>query len=155
MNSVKLTGRLTDEPKLAPTDAGRAVCDMRVTADNGRYRSFDIDVSVFDAPARVCVERLSKGDEVRVSGELRFRRWRDRVGRWHEGFSIAGLVEPLAGSPRQDAEPPVRPVGAAVAGPSPARLPADGVDQPGPRPLSGVQLGVVESRHGRYGDPYA
>jgi single-strand DNA-binding protein len=95
MNSVNMTGRLTREPKLAPTDAGRPVCDMRVAIDNGPYRSFDIDVSVFDAPAQICADRLSRNDEVRVEGELRFRRWRDRAGRWHEGYSILGHVTAL------------------------------------------------------------
>ena len=63
MNSVEMTGRLTADPKSSPTDAGRPVCDMRVTVDNGRYRSFEIDVSVFDAPAEVCADELSKDDE--------------------------------------------------------------------------------------------
>jgi single-stranded DNA-binding protein len=104
MNSVKLTGRLTCKPKLAPTDAGRPVCDMRIAVDNGPYRSFDIDVSVFDAPARTCAERLESGDKVRVEGELRFREWRDRANRRHEGYSILGRVEPLGRSSGQDTE---------------------------------------------------
>jgi single-stranded DNA-binding protein len=95
MNSVRMTGCLAGEPKLAPTDRGRSVCDLRLTVDNGPYPAFDIDVSVFDAPARICAERLSKGDRVRVEGELRFRRWRDRAGRSREGFSILGCVEPV------------------------------------------------------------
>jgi single-stranded DNA-binding protein len=103
MNSVKLTGRLTCKPKLAPTDAGRPVCDIRITVFNGRYRPFDIDVSVFDEEAHACAE-LSIGDDVQVDGELRFRKWRDRGGRWHEGFSILGNVTPLERHPVEAAE---------------------------------------------------
>jgi single-stranded DNA-binding protein len=94
-NRVVITGHLAADPKLAPTDAGRPVCDMRLTAHNGRHPRFDIPVSVFDEPARACGAHLAKGDEVRVEGELRFRRWRDRGGRWHQDFSIAGQVELL------------------------------------------------------------
>jgi single-stranded DNA-binding protein len=149
MNSVKMTGHLASEPRLAPTDAGRPVCDMRVTVDNGRYRSFEIDVSVFDAPAETCADELSKDDEVRISGELRFRRWRDRAGWWHEGFSIAGSVEPLAGVPGPDAGPPdgPEPVGAAVADPALVRDPAEA----GAGPASVQQLGIAARR---YGDPH-
>ncbi len=143
MNSVQMTGRLTAEPKPSPTDAGRPVCDMQIAVDNGRYPSFDIDVSVFDAAAKVCVGRLSKGDEVRVRGELRFRVWQDRGRRWHRKFSITGTVEPLGGMP---AEPPDRPdpqpVGAALAQGS-----AEAGDQP---PTASLIVG----RSGRYGDPY-
>jgi single-strand DNA-binding protein len=100
-NRVVITGNLAAEPKLAPTNAGRPVCDMRLTAHNGRHPRFDIPVSVFDEPARACGRYLAKGDEVRVEGELRFRRWRDRGGRWHQDFSIAGQVELLQDSARR------------------------------------------------------
>jgi single-stranded DNA-binding protein len=100
-NRVVITGHLAADPKLAPTNAGRPVCDMRLTAHNGRHPSFDIPVSVFDQPARACADDLAKGDEVRAEGELRFRRWRDRGGRWHEGFSVSGHVELLQDSPRR------------------------------------------------------
>jgi single-stranded DNA-binding protein len=121
-NRVVITGHLAAEPRLAPTDAGRPVCDMRLTAHNGRYPRFDIPVSVFDEPARACGARLAKGDEVRVEGELRFRRWRDRGGRWHEGFSVAGQVELLQDSPRRDDAGTDRHVRAAA---SVARMPTE------------------------------
>jgi single-stranded DNA-binding protein len=114
-------------------------------------------VSVFDAPAHTCVEQLSKNDEVRVDGELRFRIWRDRAGRWHRDFSITGAVEPLEGLPGRCAESPERPepgpVGAAL-----ARDSAEACDRsrpsPGSRPVSEQQVALAESRVGRYGDPY-
>lgn len=146
MNNVQMTGRLTADPRLAPTDAGRPVCDMRLAVDNGRYRSFDIDASVFDAAAEACAERLSKGDEVRVRGELRFRVWQDRGRRWHREFSITGTVEPLEGLPGKDAEPADRPdpepVGAAL-----ARGSTEAGAQTPPASLIG-------GPSGRYGDPY-
>jgi Single-strand binding protein family len=95
-NKIEITGLLADEPKLRPTKAGRAVCDLRVLVHNGRYPSFPVRVGVFDAAAGYCVEHLSKGEDVRIFGELRFGRWRDRSRRWHEEFSIVGTVRPLA-----------------------------------------------------------
>jgi single-stranded DNA-binding protein len=143
MNSVEMTGRLTADPKPSPTDAGRPVCDLRLTVDNGRYPSFDIDVSVFDAAAKVCAGRLSKDDEVRVRGELRFRVWQDRGRRWHREFSITGTVEPLEGLSADLADrPDPQPVGAALAQGS-----AEAGDQSRPASLIGA-------RSGRYGDPY-
>jgi len=56
MNSVTLTGRLVTKPKLAPTDKGRPVCDVRLLVDNGLYPAFKIDVSVFDGAAHTCAE---------------------------------------------------------------------------------------------------
>ena len=143
MNSVQMTGRLTADPRSAPTDAGRPVCDMQLAVDNGRYPSFDIGVSVFDAAAKVCAERLSKDDEVRVRGELRFRVWQDRGCRWHREFSITGTVEPLEGlSADLAGRPDPQPVGAALAQGS-----AEAGDQSRPASLIGA-------RSGRYGDPY-
>jgi hypothetical protein len=95
-NKIEITGLLADEPKLRPTKAGRAVCDLRIHVHNGRYPSFAIRVGVFDAAAGYCVEHLSKGEEVRIVGGLRFSRWRDRSRGWHEEFSIVGTVRPLA-----------------------------------------------------------
>jgi single-stranded DNA-binding protein len=118
MNSVRMSGRLAGEPRLAPTDRGRPVCDLRLTVDNRPYRPFEIAVSVFDAPARACAGRLSAGDEVRVEGELRYRIWRDRAGRSHEGFSILGRVEllgPLPGRGAPGAGPEQGPAEAAEA----------------------------------------
>jgi single-stranded DNA-binding protein len=143
MNSVHMTGRLTVDPKPSPTDAGRPVCDMRLAVDNGRYPSFDIDVSAFDAAAEVCAERLSKDDKVRVRGELRFRVWQDRGRRWHRDYSITGTVEPLEDLPAEPPDRPVsQPVGAALAQGS-----TEAGDQVQPSSLIG-------GRTGRYGDPY-
>jgi single-stranded DNA-binding protein len=120
MNSVTLAGRLVTKPKLAPTDKGRPVCDVRLLVDNGPYPAFKIDVSVFDAAAHICAEQRSRGDKVRVEGELRYRIWRDRANRQHEGFSIIGRVEPLDRASGQDAENGSQPGSASVSTAQPA-----------------------------------
>ena len=106
MNSVKMSGRLAGEPRLKHIAKKRAVCEMRLAVDNGgRYPATFIDLSVFDAPAYVCAEHLSKGCLVEVKGELRFREWRDGAGRRHERYSIVGLVEP-PGRPSRPVDQP-------------------------------------------------
>lgn len=105
MNSVKMTGRLTREPQLKHIKKKRAVCEMRLAVDNGRYPTTFIDLSVFDAPAYGCAEHLSKGCPVKVEGELRFRERTAAGVRRFEPHSIVGLVEPLGRPPGQDSEP--------------------------------------------------
>jgi single stranded DNA-binding protein len=95
MNCVKMTGRLTREPRLEHIKEKRAVCEMRLAIDNGRHPTTYIDLSVFDAPAYVCAEHLSKGCWVKVEGELRFREWRDASGRRHQRYSLVGRAEAL------------------------------------------------------------
>lgn len=109
MNSVKMTGRLTREPQLKHIKKQRAVCEMRLAVDNGRYPTTFIDLSVFDAPAYGCAEHLSKGCPVKVEGELRFRERTAAGVRRFEPHSIVGLVEPLGRPPVRDAGAAARP----------------------------------------------
>jgi single-stranded DNA-binding protein len=114
MNSVKMIGRLTSEPNLKHIgEKKRAVCEMRIAVNNGRYPTTFINLSVFDAPAYGCAEHLSKGDRVKVDGELRFNE-RTKAGvRRFEPHSIVGLVKQLDRPPEQkpeaDNQPSVQP----------------------------------------------
>jgi single stranded DNA-binding protein len=104
MNNVKMSGRLTHEPKLKHINKKRAVCEMRLAVDNGRHPTTYIDLSVFDAPAYGAAEHLSKGCRVKVEGELRFREWKDTAGWRHQRYSIVGRVEQLGRQPERKAE---------------------------------------------------
>jgi single-stranded DNA-binding protein len=96
MNSVKMIGRLTDEPKLKHIGTKqRPVCEMRLAVGNGRYPTTFINLSVFDAPAYVAAEHLAKGCKVKVEGELRFRERTAAGVRRPEPHSIVGRVTPL------------------------------------------------------------
>lgn len=109
MNHVELSGRLTSEPKLKHIQKQRAVCEMRLAVDNGRYPTTFINLSVFDAPAYGCAEHLSKGCRVKVEGELRFREKTAAGVRRYEPHSIVGLVEQLDRPRGQDAKPTNQP----------------------------------------------
>jgi single-strand DNA-binding protein len=105
MNSIKMTGRLTREPDLKYVgEKKRAICEMRLAAYNGRYAPTFINLSVFDGPAYVAAEHLTKGSRVKVEGELRFNERTKTGARRFEPHSIVGRVEPLDRPSEQKAE---------------------------------------------------
>jgi single-stranded DNA-binding protein len=105
MNSIKMTGRLTREPDLKHIGTRkRAVCEMRLAVYNGRYSPTFISLSVFDGPAYVAAEHLTKGSRVKVEGELRFNERTKTGARRFEPHSVVGRVEPLGRPPEQKAE---------------------------------------------------
>ena len=75
MNTVMLIGTLTRDPELKERDKTK-ICDMRLVEAGGRREApLYIDVSTFGRQAEVCSQYLSKGRQVAVSGQLRFREW--------------------------------------------------------------------------------
>jgi single-stranded DNA-binding protein len=105
MNSIKMTGRLTREPDLKHIGTRkRAVCEMRLAVYNGRYAPTFINVSVFDGPAYVAAEHLTKGSRVKVEGELRFNERTKTGARRFEPHSIVGRVEQLGRPPERNSE---------------------------------------------------
>ena len=80
MNSVNLTGSLTDDPSLRYTADGKAVANLRL-AVNGRNDRVDfIDVTVWGKPAEAVAEHKSKGDQIGVTGRLTSSDWTDDGG---------------------------------------------------------------------------
>jgi len=92
MNTLTLSGNLTEDPKLEFAD-DVAVCVMRLAVDNGRYATTYIDIKTFGEQAYVCAEYLVKGRKVGVSGRLAYEEWRtlDDEKRWR--YSVIGNVE--------------------------------------------------------------
>lgn len=89
MNSVTLIGTLTRDPELK--EGGKtAVCAMRVAESNGRRDSpLYINVAAFGRQAEVCERYLSKGRQVAITGQLRFREWEGEEGEKRSEHSIA------------------------------------------------------------------
>lgn len=74
MNSVTLIGALTRDPEM--NEGGDTkICSLRVADGNGRKEPLFINVSAFGRQAETCKEYLTKGRQVAVSGQLRFREW--------------------------------------------------------------------------------
>jgi hypothetical protein len=64
MNSVNLTGRLTDDPVLRYTTDAKAVTNFRV-AVNGRNDRVDfVDITVWGKTAEAVCEHQGKGDQI-------------------------------------------------------------------------------------------
>ena len=83
MNSVNLTGRLTDDPVLRYTTDGKAVTNFRV-AINGRNDRVDfVDVTVWGKTAEAVAEHKGKGDQIAVSGRITTSEWTDDDGKRH------------------------------------------------------------------------
>ena len=96
MNSVQLAGSIATDVSLRPYDDRRRVSFLlRVERAEGRGVDF-VPVVAWNAVANGC-ERLGKGDQARVAGEIRTRRWEDDEGKRHRAVEVvATSVRPAA-----------------------------------------------------------
>ena len=110
MNSVTLTGRLTQEPNRR-TAGETEVCDMRLAVQRRRGRDGEdrgavfVDLTAFQGLASICGQYLEKGSRVAVQGRLELDEWEAEDGsprRRHK--VIAEQVEFLDPAGNQDGE---------------------------------------------------
>ena len=85
MNSITLTGRLTQDPQ--KRSAGEIeTCDMRLAVQRRRGRDGDdrgavfVDITSFQGLAGICGQYLSKGSRVGVQGRLELDEWEAEDG---------------------------------------------------------------------------
>lgn len=106
INSVVLTGNLTQDPEQKDTSGGGQVCRMRI-ATNTRVKRGDewmdkanyVDVVAFGRTAENCSKYLSKGRPIAVSGRLDWSEWTAQDGGKRQGLSvIANDVQFLGGN---------------------------------------------------------
>lgn len=107
MNRVLLTGRLTRDPELRTTAAGRAVAQFAIATHEyvggGKERSEFHDVVAWGRLAETCGKYLGKGQQVAIEGRIQTRSWDDDQGKRHWRTEIvASHVEMLAGRRRRD-----------------------------------------------------
>jgi len=110
MNTVTLTGRLTQDPKVR--SAGELeICDVRLAvprrrgSDGSDKGAVYIDVTAFGGLAQTCGQYLAKGRRVNVVGRLELDEWQAQDGsprRRHK--VVADQVEFLDAAPTKDAE---------------------------------------------------
>jgi single-strand DNA-binding protein len=100
MNSVTLSGHLTQDPELVHRN-DRPVCEMRLAVDNGKHATTYIDVVTFDEQAFICAEYMRKGSKIGVEGHLVYREWRNAKDQRRERYSVIGRVEFLDRPPRK------------------------------------------------------
>ena len=84
MNSIILIGRLTKDPDLRYTQAGKAVCSFTLAVDrpySGDKKEADfINIVVWNKIGENCAQYLSKGRKVAVQGRLQIRNYEDDKG---------------------------------------------------------------------------
>ena len=84
MNNIILIGRLTKDPDLRYTQAGKAVCSFTLAVDrpySGDKKEADfINIIVWNKVGENCAQYLSKGRKVAVQGRLQIRNYEDDKG---------------------------------------------------------------------------
>ena len=104
MNSVALTGVLTDDPELHEHGAEPPRCRMRLAVPrHGRSGGREpgvvyVAVTTFGLEARDCAERLRRGDRIGVTGRIEQDKHRTPEG-WRVDHSV--LIDQLDLPPEQ------------------------------------------------------
>lgn len=109
MNNIILIGRLTKDPDLRYTQAGKAVCSFTLAVDrpySGDKKEADfINIVVWNKVGENCAQYLSKGRKVAVQGRLQIRSYEDNNGqRRYVTEVVAGSVEFLEFGNKQQNE---------------------------------------------------
>lgn len=105
LNHITIAGRLTRDPELKYTNAGKPVCKLSI-ANSRYYKDRDgqrteettfVDVTAWGPMAEWIGQRLTKGRPVIVEGRLRMQEWEDRAtGQKRSKLDIdASRVTPL------------------------------------------------------------
>ena len=85
MNNIILIGRLTKDPDLRYTQAGKAVCSFTLAVDrpySGDNKEADfINIVVWNKVGENCAQYLSKGRKAAVQGRLQIRSYEDDNGK--------------------------------------------------------------------------
>ena len=99
INSVILSGRLTQDPELRYTPSGRAVAKLRLAVSRP-YKSQSgewvedtlfIDVSAWGDLGERCSQRLYKGSPAVVEGRLRSRSWETDTGQKRTAIEVVAM----------------------------------------------------------------
>ena len=87
MNKAILIGRLTRDPELRSTPAGRNVCQFSIAVNrtftnaNGDREADFINCVVWDKQAENLVKYQKKGNQIAVDGRIQTRNYEDKDGR--------------------------------------------------------------------------
>lgn len=118
MNSVNLVGRLTRDPELRRTGAGKAVCSYSLAVKRPRTSDTTdfIECVTWQQGAEYLCQYGHRGDVVAVSGVLTPRKWTDREGKERTAWEVVtDTVELISGKRDDQSRTPqqTRPAGSA------------------------------------------
>ena len=79
LDSVQISGRLTQTPKLKSTKGDTALCEISLAVNGRKEDQCDfVDVTFWGKQAEVIAEYLQKGRYIIVTGRLKLDRWEDK-----------------------------------------------------------------------------
>ena len=106
VNKVILVGNLGANPEMRFTQAGQAVCNLRLatterwTDKNGQKQEQTEwhRIVVWGKQAEICGQYLTKGRQIFVEGRIRTRQWQDQQGQKRYSTEIVAVnVQMLGG----------------------------------------------------------
>jgi len=105
VNQIQLIGRLTRDPELRSTKAGKPVANMRIAVSRRDRDAAPVyvDVVAYQGLAETCAEHLAKGRQVAVTGRLDYQQWEHEGSKRSKHEVIAAEVDFLARA-QQDAQ---------------------------------------------------
>jgi single-strand DNA-binding protein len=100
MNSITITGRLTQDPEQRALPSGSTVCRLRLAVDGmgrgGRDEVGYVNVNAYGNAGEAAARVLTKGWLVAVDGRLQYGEWETDDGTRRHDYEIVGNVEFLA-----------------------------------------------------------
>lgn len=95
INTVAVSGNLTQDPELRTTANGTSVANLRMAVNRSRKTDDGyveevsyFDVTVWSGFGELCAKKLSKGSPISVKGRLEQRRWDAEDGSKRSAVSI-------------------------------------------------------------------
>lgn len=130
LNQITIHGRLTKDPELRKTQAGKSVTSFNVAVDrdyqkDGKKEADFIDCSAWEQKADFVKNHFTKGQEILVSGRLQSRKWKDKDGKDRISWEIQVERVDFCGSKGQ-----ATPATAAAPGEEYPEIPEDDGDLP-------------------------
>jgi single-strand DNA-binding protein len=99
MNTVTIIGGLTRDPELRRTHSGADVCNMRIAFRQGMTDTGYVDVTCWGATAEAVATHKRHGHQVAVTGELRWRSWKDDDEKRHQVLYVNAVRIDFLGRP--------------------------------------------------------
>ena len=107
INQVTLIGRLTRDPEMKVTQAGKNYVKFGLAVGEGKDKVSFFNVTAWDKTADSVGQYMKKGSQICVQGKLKQDRWQDKEGQAKTAVSInAFTVQFLGGKSDSQAQPP-------------------------------------------------
>ena len=130
MNSISITGRLTDNPELKTTQSGVSVCQYRLAVKRPKVKDTTdfLTVVSWRKGAEYLATYGRKGDMVAVTGLLTARNWEDRDGHKRTAYEVVSDTVELIGGRKEETKTAEPVLNDAITAPAYVPTSGQGVD---------------------------